>query len=62
MTYCRFYTEEAFSFLVHRHAPDCLRILDMQDLHALRQGTKCSLKPVSQHAEEGVAGEQPVSQ
>ncbi len=36
--WCRFYTEEAFSFNVHRHASQALRVLDMQDLHSLRQG------------------------
>ena len=35
----RFYAEEAFSFHVRQHLPETLRILDMQDMHALRQGT-----------------------
>jgi hypothetical protein len=35
----RFYAEEAFSFHVQRQLPGTLRILDMQDMHALRQGT-----------------------
>ena len=34
----RFYTEEAFSFRLRDLFPDCLRILDMQDMHALRLG------------------------
>lgn len=34
----RFYAEEAFSFHVHQQLPDTLRVLDMQDMHALRQG------------------------
>ncbi|PRW59577.1 glycosyl transferase [Chlorella sorokiniana] len=32
----RFYAEEAFSFRVRELAPSALRILDMQDFHALR--------------------------
>lgn len=32
----KFTTEEMFSFLVHRDYPNCLRILDTQDLHCLR--------------------------
>ena len=34
----RYYAEEAFSFLVRQHAPQAMRVLDMQDFHALRQG------------------------
>lgn len=34
----RFYAEEAFSFHVQQQLPDTLRVLDMQDMHALRQG------------------------
>ena len=32
----RFYVEEMFSWMVEKHAPDAMRILDMQDVHALR--------------------------
>lgn len=32
----RFYTEEMFSFHVHKHCPQAVLVLDMQDLHALR--------------------------
>jgi hypothetical protein len=32
----RFYCEEAFSFRVRELAPGALRVLDMQDMHALR--------------------------
>jgi Txe/YoeB family toxin of Txe-Axe toxin-antitoxin module len=34
----RFYTEEAFSFMVKEACPNALRILDMQDVHSLRIG------------------------
>ena len=34
----RYYAEEAFSFMVCQHAPHAMRVLDMQDFHALRQG------------------------
>ena len=34
----RFMAEEAYSFRVRELAPDALRVLDMQDLHALRRG------------------------
>jgi hypothetical protein len=34
----RFMAEEAYSFRVRELAPDALRVLDMQDLHALRKG------------------------
>jgi len=32
----RFHAEEAYSHHVYKHQPDALRILDMQDFHALR--------------------------
>lgn len=32
----RYYTEEMFSFIVHKHMPHVCRILDMQDVHFLR--------------------------
>ena len=35
---CRFYAEEQFSFRVRELAPGALRVLDMQDFHALRAG------------------------
>lgn len=34
----RFYTEEAFSFIIKDACPKALRILDMQDVHSLRIG------------------------
>ena len=34
----RYYAEEAYSFMVRQHAPQAMRVLDMQDFHALRQG------------------------
>lgn len=34
----RFMAEEAYSFRVRELAPNALRVLDMQDLHALRKG------------------------
>lgn len=34
----RFIAEEAFSFRIRELAPDALRVLDMQDCHALRSG------------------------
>ena len=34
----RFASEEAFSFRVRELVPDALRVLDMQDVHALRRG------------------------
>ena len=34
----RFYTEEAFSFIVQEVCPHALRVLDMQDVHSLRIG------------------------
>ena len=40
--------KEAFSFLVRQHAPQALRVLDMQDFHALRRGAAlASLSPVT---------------
>ena len=33
----RYYTEEAYSFYFYKHRPDIVRILDMQDMHSLRQ-------------------------
>lgn len=32
----RFYVEEMFSWMVAKHAPDAMRVLDMQDVHSLR--------------------------
>ena len=32
----RFFSEEAYSFHFHRHKPDVLRVVDMQDMHSLR--------------------------
>ena len=32
----RFFSEEAYSFHFNKHRPDVLRVLDMQDMHALR--------------------------
>lgn len=34
----RFYAEEAYSFHVYNHSPDTVRVVDMQDMHSLRQG------------------------
>ena len=33
----RYYTEEAYSFYFYKYRPDIVRILDMQDIHSLRQ-------------------------
>ena len=32
----RFYVEEMFSWMVAKHAPNAMRVLDMQDVHSLR--------------------------
>lgn len=32
----RYYVEEMFSWMVAKHAPDVMRVLDMQDIHSLR--------------------------
>ena len=42
-THRRFIAEEAFSFRIREVAPDALRVLDMQDCHALRSGIPPSL-------------------
>ena len=36
----RFFSEEAYSFHFHKHVPNVLRILDMQDMHSLRMHRK----------------------
>ncbi len=41
----RYYAEEAFSFMVRQHAPQAMRVLDMQDFHALRQGGVMKRQP-----------------
>lgn len=40
----RFYCEEAFSFMVQLHAPSAMRVLDMQDLHSLRNERMVNFK------------------
>ncbi len=45
---CRHYAEEAFSFHVQQQFPGTLRILDMQDMHALRQGAAQHIAPLMQ--------------
>jgi hypothetical protein len=40
----RFFAEEAFSFRVRELSPTSLRLLDMQDLHALRRGRQRLVK------------------
>lgn len=51
----RFYCEETFSFHVHRHAPNAMRVLDMQDLHSLRQERMDAFKAGSPTALTGDA-------
>lgn len=36
----RFYAEEAYSFHVYKHSPGAVRVVDMQDMHSLRQGRR----------------------
>jgi len=36
----RFYAEEAYSFHMYNHCPEAVRVVDMQDMHSLRQGRK----------------------
>ena len=36
----RFYAEEAYSFNIYNHCPEAVRVVDMQDMHSLRQGRK----------------------
>mmetsp|Transcript_20980 Transcript_20980/g.34198 ORF Transcript_20980/g.34198 Transcript_20980/m.34198 type:complete len:425 (+) Transcript_20980:110-1384(+) len=40
----RFLSEELFSFHIHKHFPDCLRVLDSQDLHSLRESRRHVIK------------------
>ena len=40
----RFYSEEAYSFMIKESCPDALRILDMQDVHSLRIGRQNLVK------------------
>ena len=50
----RFFTEEAFSFRVRELAPAALRVLDMQDMHALRRGRQLV---VEQTLEQGASSD-----
>jgi len=50
----RFFTEEAFSFRVRELAPAALRVLDMQDMHALRRGRQLI---VEQTLEQGASSD-----
>ena len=36
----RYHTEEAYSFHINNHCPHAIRVVDMQDMHSLRQGRK----------------------
>ncbi|KAK9811810.1 hypothetical protein WJX72_010518 [[Myrmecia] bisecta] len=47
----RFYAEEAFSFRVRELAPQALRVVDMQDMHFLREGRQAAAKAGSSIAE-----------
>jgi glycosyltransferase involved in cell wall biosynthesis len=40
----RFFAEEAYSFYFHNERPDILRVLDMQDMHALRYHREALVK------------------
>ncbi len=40
----RFYTEEAYSFVLKEHYPDAALALDMQDMHSLRRGRETIVK------------------
>ena len=47
--FCRFYSEEAYSFRVRDIVPDALRVLDMQDMHCLRKGAHVAYAVMHQH-------------
>ncbi len=47
--FCRFYSEEAYSFRVCDIAPEALRVLDMQDMHCLRKGNQVAYAVMHQH-------------
>ena len=40
----RFHVEEAYSFHIYNHSPDAIRVLDMQDMHSLRQGRQAVIE------------------
>lgn len=40
----RFYSEEAYSFHIHKHLPNAMILLDMQDMHSLRWHRQAMVK------------------
>ena len=47
----RFYSEEAYSFMIKESCPNALRILDMQDVHSLRIGRQNLVKTLDRDSQ-----------